>query len=306
VNGSVGAWLPQTPCTPRKCLTDPAPTVSGPRRLARYLAGGGVLFCGIVLSPLVRWCSPAHRNRLTMYWCRAVIAALGVRIRIAGGRSAGGAQGALVVANHVSWLDIPLVAAVRPGRMVAKSEIASYPVLGWLTARGGTIFLERDRLRALPGTVARMAAALRSGSTVVVFPEGGTWCGREQGRFRPASFQAAIDASIPVQPLRIRYRWEDGRTAAVAAFVGEDTLLASLRRVAAARGLVAEVTVAPPLAPGPHTDRGTMARAAQAVCMAGVRTGEPLREGGCTVRSARPAGVLKGTGGGFPAPVMPA
>ncbi|MFI1963335.1 lysophospholipid acyltransferase family protein [Streptomyces pathocidini] len=287
--GPGGPWLPSAPCTPEDCLTEAAPAVPGPRRAARYLAGVAVLLLGIVLSPPARRCATARRDRLTARWCRAVVTAFGVRVRVVGGAAV---PGALVVANHVSWLDIPVVAAVRPGRMVAKSEVGAYPVLGPLAARGATIFLDRDRLRALPGTVAEMAAALRRGSTVVAYPEGSTWCGRAQGRFRHAAFQAALDAGAPVQPLRIRYRLEGapGQEAptAVAAFVGEDTLLASLRRIVAARGLVAEVTVLPPIPAGTHADRRTLARAARAVVC-----GEPAVRGGA-VEPAGAGGVSTG------------
>ncbi|MGP4002537.1 lysophospholipid acyltransferase family protein [Streptomyces sp. 8N706] len=260
----MSVWLPSAPCTPPACLTDPVATVAGPCRAARYLAGLGVLLCGIVLAPLVGRCAPARRDRLTARWSRALVAAFGVRVRISGGDGARTAAGALVVANHVSWLDIPLIAAARPGRMLAKSEIGHYPVLGRVAARGGTLFVERDRLRALPATVAGMAALLRSGSTVVAFPEGSTWCGREHGRFRHAVFQAAIDASAPVQPAVVRYRLRDARPTAVPAFVGEDTLLASLRRVAAARGLVAELVLLPRIPAGAYPDRRALARAAEA------------------------------------------
>jgi 1-acyl-sn-glycerol-3-phosphate acyltransferase len=172
----------------------------------------------------------------------------------------------LLVANHVSWLDIPLLAAVRPARMLAKTEIRQWPVAGALVARGGALFIERDRLRALPGTVARIAGALRDGAAVVAFPEGSTWCGRAHGRFHRAVFQAALDAGVPVQPVRLRYL-QDGEEAAstTAAFVGEDTLLASLWRVARTRGLVAEVDVRPVIPPGAHPDRRSLAQAAQPV-----------------------------------------
>lgn len=179
-------------------------------------------------------------------------------------RAGASAPGVLVVANHVSWLDILLVAAVRPGRMLAKSEVGHWPVFGRIAARGGTLFIERDRLRALPGTVARIATALRSGATVVAFPEGSTWCGRRQGRFRPAVFQAALDARVPVQPIAVRYHLRDGTPTTAAAFVGEDTLVASLRRVASARGLVAEVRLAPEIPAGEYSDRRRLAAAAQA------------------------------------------
>ncbi|MEV6316607.1 lysophospholipid acyltransferase family protein [Streptomyces sp. NPDC051776] len=284
-------WLPSAPCTPEDCLTDLAPPVAGPRRAARWLLAGAVLLVGIVLSPLARRCPPARRDRLTARWCRAVVLAFGVRIEVSGCVREGPVRvpgGALVVANHVSWLDVPLLASVRPGRNLAKSEVAAYPVLGPLAARGATIFLERDRLRALPGAVAEMAAALRAGSTVVAFPEGSTWCGIAYGRFHNAVFQAALDAGAPVRPVRIRYRLRTRpgtRTAPAAAFVGEDTLLASLRRVVAARGLVAEVTVLPPIPTEARTDRAALARAAHAAV-----TGEE-EPGGAPAGREGPYGV---------------
>lgn len=258
-------WLPSAPCTPGDCLTGSVAAVGRTRQMARCAAGIAVVAAGLALAPLVRCCRPALRDRLTRAWARAVPAAFGVRVRI---QTSGGADrlpggGVLVVANHISWLDIPLVAAVRPARMLAKSEVASWPVLGPLVSRGGTLFIERDRLRALPGVVARIASVLREGTPVVVFPEGSTWCGRRQGRFRPAVFQAALDAGAAVQPVLIRYRLQGAGPATAAAFVGEDTLVASLLRVTAARGLVAEIHVLPPIPPGTHPDRRALARAAQ-------------------------------------------
>ncbi|MEW1689408.1 lysophospholipid acyltransferase family protein [Streptomyces sp. NPDC091265] len=178
-----------------------------------------------------------------------------------------GVLGVLVVANHVSWLDIPLVAAVRPGRMLAKSDIRRWPFLGPLAALGGTLFVERERLRALPATVGAVASALRGGSRVVVFPEGSTWCGRGAGgRFRPAAFQAAIDAGAAVQPVRIRYlAGPPGHRApaGAASFVGDDPLLASLWRVVTAAGLTAEIRVLPQIPAGSAPGRRALARLAQ-------------------------------------------
>ncbi|WP_374492390.1 lysophospholipid acyltransferase family protein [Streptomyces sp. ICN903] len=225
----------------------------------------------MALSPVVRRLAPARRARLVRWWCGAIAAALGVRVRVTGRPAAGPA---LVVANHVSWLDVPLLAAVAPGRMVAKREVGRYPLLGRLAARGGTLFVDRERPRSLPDTVAEVASALRAGSTVVAFPEGSTRCGRGRGPFRGALFQAALDAGVPVQPVAIRYRARGpargaGATDAAeavdtrAAFVGDDTLAASLRRVAAVGGLVAEVAVLPPLPHGAHPDRRALAAAAR-------------------------------------------
>ncbi|MFJ7910901.1 lysophospholipid acyltransferase family protein [Kitasatospora sp. NPDC096204] len=282
----MSVWLPTATCRPETCLADASPGVSHPRRALRLTACLAVLLAGIVLIPPARLVPYGARIRLVRFWARVVLRSLGVTVHLAGpggpgsggpglggpgsGRSAAGSGGGvLVVANHVSWLDIPLLAAGRPGRSLAKTEVRQWPVLGPLIARCGTVFLDRDRLRTLPDTVAAVARVLRSGQPVIVFPEGSTWCGRESGRFRPALFQAAVEAEADVQPVTIRYRLADGRPTSVPAFIGDDGLLTSLARVVAARGLVADVTFLPPIPPpGPQPSRAgarrELARRAQA------------------------------------------
>ncbi|MGW1402370.1 lysophospholipid acyltransferase family protein, partial [Streptomyces sp. NPDC002405] len=252
-------WLPSAPCTPRACVEATGSTGAAvPRAVLRLTLVTALVLAGVVLSPLGALIPAGWVRR----WCRAVVRASGVRVRITG--TAPPTGGLLLVANHISWLDIPLLAAVRPARMLAKTEIRRWPVAGALAARGGALFIERDRLRALPATVAHIAGELRAGAAVAAFPEGSTWCGRAQGAFHRAVFQAALDAGVPVQPVRIRYLGHAGGAASTAtAFVGDDSLLASLWRVATARGLVAEVDVRPVLPPGACPDRRTLARAAR-------------------------------------------
>lgn len=191
------------------------------------------------------------------FWTRAVVRAFGVHVRYEGAAAPSGGP-LLVVANHVSWLDIPLIAAVLPGRTVAKSEVRRWPVLGTLAALGGTLFIDREGIMALPGTVGTMAGVLAGGGRVVVFPEGSTWCGRERGRFRPAAFQAALDAGCAVQPVRIDYRPTDA-----AAYVGTDPLGSSLWRVVSTRRVTAVVRLREPLPGALYPDRRALAAAAQ-------------------------------------------
>ncbi|MBO1417554.1 1-acyl-sn-glycerol-3-phosphate acyltransferase [Streptomyces sp. FH025] len=274
----MSVWLPTAPCRPETCLGERAPEVSHARRALRLTACLVAVLAGVVLSLPVRLLPYGARDRLIRLWARVLLRSLGVTVHLGtpgrGGKAGGGVGGAvgggaLVVANHVSWLDIPLLAAGRPGRSLAKTEVRQWPVLGRLVAWGGTVFLDRDRLRTLPDTVATVAEELRSGHPVIVFPEGSTWCGRESGRFRPALFQAAVEAGAFVQPVTIRYRLADGRLTSAPAFIGDEGLLTSLARVVAVRGLVADVTFLPPIPPpGPQPTRAgarrELARAAQA------------------------------------------
>ena len=149
-------------------------------------------------------------------------------------------------------------------RAVAKRDIASWPVLGALVSAARSVYVDRERLRSLPATVARLSGALRAGSMVNVTPEGTTWCGLTHGRFRPAMFQAAIDGGVPVLPVALRFRTSDGDLTTAPSFVGDETIVDSVRRVAALRGLVLEVHVLPELAPGRAADRRELAALAEA------------------------------------------
>ncbi|MFF8634209.1 lysophospholipid acyltransferase family protein [Streptomyces pilosus] len=253
----MSVWLPGAPCTPRGCVDRTASAASAPPAVLRLAAVGLLLLAGTALLPFGRWIPAGPVRR----WCRWLVRAAGVRVRVVGAAPPTG--GLLLVANHISWLDVPLLTAVRPARLLAKSEIRRWPVAGALAARAGVLFIDRDRLRGLPDTVAALTGILRAGAAVAAFPEGSTWCGRGRGEFRRAVFQAALDAGVPVLPVRIRYRNGRGAPATAPAFVGDDTLLASLWRVASARGVTAEIEVERPIPPGRHADRRALARAAQ-------------------------------------------
>ncbi|PXY31993.1 lysophospholipid acyltransferase family protein [Prauserella muralis] len=195
---------------------------------------------------------------------RAVLDALDVRLDTDAGRlSVPGPTGTLIVANHVSWLDIVGLLAVEPATFLAKREVAGWPLLGRAATRLGTLFVDRWALRALPDSVAAVAAHLRTGRSVVVFPEATTWCSAPGGEFRRAVFQAALDAGAPVRPVSLEYL-QGGRPSTIAAFVGDDTLARSVGRVARAAELTLRVRTGTPLSP--EGDRRSLAdRARRAV-----------------------------------------
>ena len=277
-------WEPTSPCTPG-CLPDAGalPRVSTARVAARMVALTllvAVFALGAVVLPLF----DAHRRaRALRLIFRTVLRAIGVRMVHTGAErfDAGpGTGGVLVVANHLSWLDIMVLGAVQPVRMVAKREVRDWPVLGAVATRAGTLFVDRARLRGLPTLVADTARALRDGAAVGLFPEGTTWCGAAMGEFRRAGFQAAVDAGVAVRPVAQRMRLLDGTPTSMGAFVGADTLLDSILRVLRLPGLLFEIEVLP-LLPSTDTDRRELAYAARrAVCAAtgvSVATAAPPR-----------------------------
>ncbi len=171
-------------------------------------------------------------------WARAMLRAMGVRWSVIGAPIR---PGALLAGNHVSWLDIVVMMGSGNGvRMVAKKEVGDWPIIGRLAKACGTVFVDRSRPRTLPATVAAVAGGLREGVSMQVFPEGTTTCGAHPVRWRPAFLQAAIDAGAPIQRFTLLY------SSASAAFVDDESLLGSLRRVLAHRNLSIVVLIDEP------------------------------------------------------------
>jgi 1-acyl-sn-glycerol-3-phosphate acyltransferase len=243
-------------------------------QVGRLLAVVGLVLAGAALLPVLPLLSARGRAAVGRRWARGLLRGLGVRLVARGRRPA---RRALLVCNHISWLDILVMLAITPTapvrhgrgqpasptRLLAKREVRDWPVIGWLAAAAGTVFIDRSRPKQLPRTVASVAAALRAGAVIAVFPEGTTWCGSSAGRFRPAMFQAAIDAGAKVVPMRLTFQLADGELTSTAAFLGEETLAASFRRVLRVRGLVITATVAAALHPGVTATRGVLARVAE-------------------------------------------
>ena len=248
-------WQPVSACGPA-CRTGGEDAVGAIRTALRMVTLCAVLLLGLLLVPVLR-------GLAVRPLARALLASLGVRLRW---RGPAPRPGSLLVANHVSWLDIVALQALEPARLVAKREVRGWPGIGTLAAVTGAIFVDRARPKALPGTVREIAAALRAGRSVAVFPEGTTFCGtscdasvaRTSARFRPAVFQAAVDAGAPIVPIAISY------CSTAAAFIGDDSLWSSVVRVARLRDLTVTLVGAPALHPEPGASRRALARAAQA------------------------------------------
>ncbi|WP_396207217.1 lysophospholipid acyltransferase family protein [Gemmatimonas sp.] len=133
--------------------------------------------------------------------CRLVLCIFDVRRRTVGAAPTGGA---LVVANHLSWLDIVVLAADVECAFVAKQEVAAWPIVGWLAARCGVVFIDRTRRRDLLRAIPVLESRLREGRVVVLFAEGTTTDGRALRPFKSALVEAAVRAGVQVQPLALR------------------------------------------------------------------------------------------------------
>jgi 1-acyl-sn-glycerol-3-phosphate acyltransferase len=242
-----------------------SPGQVGPARIAaRVLGGLVVLIAATAASPLLAIAGPELRFRAIRAAARGLLRALGVAHDVHGGLPR---RSALIAANHISWLDILVLMAHTPIRLVAKREVRDWPVIGRLATAAGTLFIERSSPRGLPITVGEVERALRSGSVVATFPEGTTWCGGDAGPFRPALFQAALAAGVRVVPVTVRFCLSDGTPTTAAAFVGEDSLVASIRRVVSVRGLRVSLRTHAELQPLGADTRRTLARHAHGAVM---------------------------------------
>jgi 1-acyl-sn-glycerol-3-phosphate acyltransferase len=148
----------------------------------------------------------------------------------------------LLVANHISWLDIVAMQAARPCRFISKSEVRHWPLVGLLAAGAGTLFIERASRRDAMRVVHQMAERLRAGDVLAVFPEGTTGDGTSVLPFHGNLLQAAISVNVPVQPVALKFTdAASGRDSLVPCYIGQDTLVHSLWRTARADGLQAVV-----------------------------------------------------------------
>src|SRR5690606_38104851 len=148
------------------------------------------LLCQIPVLARIPWGPETLGDRAVRAWSTGLMRVFGFRLRRFGQPLPGAT---LFVANHVSWLDIEILHSQRMMGFVAKREIASWPLVGWLATLGQTIYHQRGSSDSLNGVLEAMAQRLREGRSVGVFPEGRTRDGREVGPFHARIFMAAVE-----------------------------------------------------------------------------------------------------------------
>ena len=199
----------------------------------------------------------AGRHARIRWWSAGLLRAVGMTLEVNGTPSRGAS---LIVANHVSWLDIAAIHAAAPhARFVSKADVLQWPLLGWLIRNAGTLFIERERKRDAVRVVHAMAQALQNGDTLAVFPEGTTGEGPRLLPFHANLLQAAVSTATPVQPIVLRFADAARAYSSAVVFIGETTLLQSIWRVVSAQGLCAHVDVLPAVITV-HADRRILAQ----------------------------------------------
>ncbi|HSA33456.1 MAG TPA: lysophospholipid acyltransferase family protein [bacterium] len=239
----------------------------------RILRNGLALFiillffslCNVTLWAVTR--DPVlQRRRIqgsTRFWIRATLKALNISFSLSGAENPRSDRNYFIIANHISYVDVLLVYALRPLTGVASVEVKAGGLDGFIAKMGGSLFVERRSVRHLRGELAKVTALLRDRFNVLIFPEGTTTDGRSPLKpFKTAFFAAAADAGTPILPVAIRYETINGRPARegdlldAVAYYGDISFLAHAKKFLALKSITATVTVLPPVeAASAHRDQ---------------------------------------------------
>ena len=193
------------------------------------------------------------------WWSRGLLRVFGMRVRGVGTPLVGGT---MFVANHVSWIDIIALHSQHMMGFIAKAEIRRWPVVGWITSHGETIYLQRGNANSLGDVMAEMSQRLRDGRAVAAFPEGGTRDGRELGAFHARIFTAAVQADASVQPVALCYG-ERCEAQPIVAFAPRESFMANFVRMLGEPARPARVCFLEPILHTEHAGRRGIAHTAR-------------------------------------------
>jgi 1-acyl-sn-glycerol-3-phosphate acyltransferase len=152
----------------------------------------------------------------------------------------------LIAANHISWLDIHVIASQLPVTFVAKADVMAWPVFGRLASAVNTIYLNRNKASDIKRVLKEMAARFQSEERVCIFPEGTSSDGSSILPFKSNLFQAAVESSVPVLPLLFQYRFQGEHTNAPG-YYGDITLMESFMSLFKRPHIEAQITVLDPV-----------------------------------------------------------
>jgi 1-acyl-sn-glycerol-3-phosphate acyltransferase len=219
-------------------------------RLAALLV---LLIAGLfILFTVYRLFSNGRRARIKQAWSRLLLWICGLTIDVHSDAHARLDRPALIVLNHVSWLDIFVVNAVLPATFVAKSEIRRWPIVGWLVAGTGTVFVERGSRHAVRHTNREILRRLARGEHVAFFPEGTTTDGAQVLPFHSSLFAVAlpdgkqVKQPVVIVPAVLRYT-RHGKFSEIPAYTGNQTLVNSIVTILSSKGLKASLHWLDPL-----------------------------------------------------------
>lgn len=225
-----------------------------------------LLIWGVALTfTLLPVVGDARRLRFKAGWCARFLRILGIRLEA---DLSYAVPGVLLVANHISWLDILVINAVLPAAFVSKEEVRHWPFIGMLAARNDTVFLRRGSRGHARIINAEIAGILSLGKHVAVFPEGTTTDGRSLLHFHAALLQPALSAGRPVLPLAISYWEPDGQRSLAPRYDGDISLGQSMAAILRRRQIIARLATTPLLGTNGEDRRQVAAGARAAIAWA--------------------------------------
>ncbi|GAB4256687.1 MAG: lysophospholipid acyltransferase family protein [Methylomicrobium sp.] len=180
-------------------------------------------------------------NRIKLRWLKCFGRILNLQITIDGQAAD---ESALIISNHISWLDIVAIGQHLPGYFVAKNDILEWPVIGYLSRQAGTVFIRRGDKQAIHETTERMSWLLKQNSKVFAFPEGTTSQGKDVLPFHSSLLQPALLTRSAIQPLALQYQ---GEAETLAPFVGDDAFIPHLLKLLALRKIEIRMKLLPVL-----------------------------------------------------------
>lgn len=182
-------------------------------------------------------------SRLFIWWNRAVCRIFNARIITTGEMSK---ESTLFVMNHISWFDIPVLASQQPLHFLSKAEVKSWLLIGWLSHKAGTLFIQRGAQGAAQKSLEEITHCLKNRGSVVVFPEGTTTDGTSIRKFHGRLLQAAINANVKIQPVALRYPYENGINPYVP-YIDDMSFIDSLIGLTKSQPLKVELHFLPPI-----------------------------------------------------------
>lgn len=221
----------------------------------------GLLIAAGVL-PLVN----AHqRGRIIRWWCRLLLGCFNIRVKVFGTPPDDSTKQTMFVANHISWADIHALNSIIPVRFIAKLEIKSWPIFGYLVTKSGTLFINRTIRKDAARIVEMTTDSLIESENVCFFPEGTTTDGTHILPFKTSIIQAAVDAKASIWPLTIYYPTTDGKANLTMAYAGETTMIESMDQILRVRYPVVELHFLDPIACSSQTRQAVSHQAHEAI-----------------------------------------
>ena len=202
----------------------------------------------IPLCLLILISTKRQQEKIIQFWCKRLLSIFEIKVEVQGLDSfLSNQKQYLMVANHISWMDIIVIQSIKPSIFVAKSDVASWPLFGWVAQMTGTIFIKREKVSDIKKALKKMKRRLIKRS-VCIFPEGTSTNGRYLLPFKSNLFQSSIDTNKSILPLCLRYK-QKGIYSDKPAFVDDMSLVDSIIKIKNENDITVVVDVLQPIRP---------------------------------------------------------